>query len=540
MTKDSTGTGPQYREVGNGCRTIDVSPSDVRDRRLQQVIDAAVAGRPSEDKSSRVAICLHAGRYELQQPITLPEQHSNLAVRGCPEAAVISADPGFEKAFGRGLIVLVGANNVTITGPELEPPQIPAAMARVRASRQQGQVFAEAVNAVTANRWISIGIRPVHCAVLPITDCLFPFSLGAQATTLKAAPKPLGAVFGVGVFATSECVGLQLECNQFLCNRVPRLDGEGPQHALAGNLLTPAAVAPVGGKNAFRQFNRSQVGALLHNTHIRDNTFDPLSAAAVVLAELGTIRIWDNTIRCPYAGIWLVDATVVALTDLGVPGELKDQAGTVRTTFAIGPLNPVLLLLTAFGRTFPLPDLGALTQLASLPSMPPTRRNAETQKRRNAGEHARGIKRNNVEWDLEEPTTSWPDNLCLCLRAKRGHHLGRNKQQPDVQHRRSPGRRSPGRRQPSNHRKHRHHHERQPDITGSCRLPARCDHRQGHHRKPCAAHEQAIPSAARQLATPEHGRVTRHAGGRRDSWTAQPANVDLRLNKLTRHRHGRY
>jgi hypothetical protein len=539
MTQDSTGTGPQFRAVGNGCRIIDVRPSDVRDGRLQQLIDAAVPGRRGEGDSSRVTICLQPGRYELQEPITLREQHSNPALRGCPEAAVISAAPGFGTAFGQRLIVLIGVNNATITRLELELPQTLATLARVRASRRQGKAFAAAVDAIGANRYVSIGIRPVHCAAQTITNCLSRFTFGAQGTTYGAAPTPPGTVFRVGVFAASDWAGLQLKLIRFLCDRAPRLDAEGHRHALAGYLLTPAALAPADSKNAFRQFNRSQVGALLHNTHIRDNTFDGLSAAAVVLAELGTIRIWDNTIRCPYAGIWLVDATAAALTDLGgvfgVPSELKDQASTIRTTLAIGLLNPVLLLLTVFGRTFPLPDLGALTQLAT-----PAVDAADTQKRRNAGEQARGIKRNDVGWDLEEPTTSWPDNLCLCLRAKRGHDLGRNKQQPDVQHRRYPGRSSPGRRQPSNHRKHRHHHEREADITASCRLPARCDHRQGHHRKPCATHEQAIPSAARQLATPEHGRVTRHAGGRRDSWTAQPASVDLRLNMLTRHRHGRY
>lgn len=158
MTQDSTGTGPQFHEAGNGCRTIDESLPDVRDGRLQQLTDAAVADRPGEDSTSRVTICRQPRRYELQQPITLREQHSNLALRGRSETGVISATSGFETAFGHGLIVLVGATNVTITCLEVELPQIPAALTRVRASRQQCKAFADAVNAATANRWISIGI----------------------------------------------------------------------------------------------------------------------------------------------------------------------------------------------------------------------------------------------------------------------------------------------------------------------------------------------------------------------------------------------
>ena len=184
MTQDSTGAGPQFREAGNGCRTIDVSPSDVRDGRLQQLTGAAVACRAGEDSSTRVTICLQPGRYRLQQPITLREQHSNLALRGCPEATVINAATGFETAFSQGMIVLVGTNNVTITGLELDLPQVPAALASARASRQQGKAFADAANEVALGRWISIGIRPAHCAVLAITGICLIVTTAAALTDL--------------------------------------------------------------------------------------------------------------------------------------------------------------------------------------------------------------------------------------------------------------------------------------------------------------------------------------------------------------------
>ena len=227
----------------------------------------------------------------------------------------------------------------------------------------------------------------MHCAVLTISDCLFRFTLGAQVTTPEAAPAPPGTVFGVGVFAASDCAGLHLERNRFLYDPAPRPDVEGSQHALAGYLLTPVAVAPAGGKNAFRQFNGSQIGALLDDAVIRDNTFDGISAGVVVLAELGTIRIWDNIIRRSYAGIWLTDTTAAALTDLGgtfsVPSGLKDQAGAVRAAIAAGLLDPVLLLLTVFGRTFPLPDLGTLELATSAVDA------ADREKLQAAGEQAR-------------------------------------------------------------------------------------------------------------------------------------------------------
>jgi hypothetical protein len=366
---------------------IDVHPSDVSGRRLQQLIDVAAAGLPSDHNSSRVTISLQPGRCTLEQPLTLGQQHSNLTLSGCSEATVLSAAPGFEKAFGQGLIAMAGANSIAITGLELELPQVPAALARVRASHLQDKAFAAAVNTIAANRHVSIGMRPVHCAVLSTSDCLFRFTLGPQVTPPEAAPVRPGTVFGVGVFAASDCVGLQLERNRFLHDPALRIDAKGPQHALAGYLLTRAAVAQAGGKHAFRQFNGSQVGALLHDAVVRDNTFDGISVGVVVLADLGTIRIWDNTIRRSYAGLWLTDATAAALTDLGgafvVPGELKDQAGAVRAALAAGLLDPVLLLLTVFGRAFPLPDLGTM-ELATLAVDA-----ADTEKLQAAGEQAR-------------------------------------------------------------------------------------------------------------------------------------------------------
>ena len=225
---------------------IDVHPPDLRGGRLQQLIDTAAAGRAGNGNSSRVTIALKPGRYTLEQPITLGQQHSNLTLRGSPEATTLSAAPSFEKAFGQGMIVPAGASNVTITGLELELPQVPAALPKVRASQQQDKTFAAAVNAVAANRHISIGIRPVHCTALTISDCVFRFTLGTQVTAPAAAAPP-AAVFGAGVFAAADCVGLHLGRNRFLHDPPPRIGAEGPQHALAGYLLTPTTIAQTSG-----------------------------------------------------------------------------------------------------------------------------------------------------------------------------------------------------------------------------------------------------------------------------------------------------
>lgn len=78
--------------------------------------------------------------------------------------------------------MLDGADNLTITGLEPELPRVQDALLRVHASQQQVETLAAAVNAIAANRHVSIGNRPVHCFALTISDCVFQFTLSAQVT----------------------------------------------------------------------------------------------------------------------------------------------------------------------------------------------------------------------------------------------------------------------------------------------------------------------------------------------------------------------
>ena len=38
------------------------------------------------------------------------------------------------------------------------------------------------INADQANRWVSIGVRAINCAVLAVRDCLFRFTVGPHQT----------------------------------------------------------------------------------------------------------------------------------------------------------------------------------------------------------------------------------------------------------------------------------------------------------------------------------------------------------------------
>jgi hypothetical protein len=350
----------------SGCCTIEVRPSDAASGKLQALLDKAAAGRVLGDRAGRVTICFEPGRYELAEPLVIRQRHSNLTLRGCTEAAVISAKPGAEAQFGQGLFILADADNVTITGFEFELPQVPAAIAKISgaASGAFTSDVTRAINAELANRYVSIAIRPINCAVLEISDCLFRFTLGEHQGSLAAEQTMPRNVFGIGIFAAGGCWGLRLTRNRFLHEPEIPIDDQGVRRALVGYLLTPTATTrAVQGKavRARGALGTARLQAILEDAIITDNTFVGISAAVVALAELGTIRVWDNVVADCYGGVWLVDVAAAANTDIrGVyklPTDASGQVGYLSSAVSGGLLDPVLLYLLLVGETYPIPVL---------------------------------------------------------------------------------------------------------------------------------------------------------------------------------------
>src|SRR5262249_32646209 len=99
-------------------------------------------------------------------------------LEGCGEGVELAVKAGSEAAFRQGLIVLAHANDVRISGIELHLPQVPASTAAVRPQEKELSSFQKPIADVYANLFVSIGIRPLHCAQLEIDPCLFHFTVG--------------------------------------------------------------------------------------------------------------------------------------------------------------------------------------------------------------------------------------------------------------------------------------------------------------------------------------------------------------------------
>jgi hypothetical protein len=349
-----------------GCCTLDVGPGDAKAGKLQAKIDAITTARALGDHGSRVTVCFAPGRYELPEPLVLRKVHSNLHLQGCSEGAVILAAPGEEKAFAEGLFILADVDNVTISGMEFVMPQVPAVLGKVGGT--SGSVFSRdvvrAMNVLIANRYVSVAIRPINCAMLEIRDCLFRFSLGEHAGSAEIEQTMPRNVFGVAILAAGGAWGLRLERNRFLHHPVTPINDEerfGRVHLLAGYLLAQTAVSRVADTKT-RAIGSGRLPALLDNAEIVDNRFDGISAAVLVEAELGNVNVSNNVVEDCYSGILLIGATAAAYTNLvdkfEVSGAAQEAMRLARTAMAAGLLDPVLVELLTFASTFPLPRFG--------------------------------------------------------------------------------------------------------------------------------------------------------------------------------------
>lgn len=371
------------------CCTVSVHPSDATRQGLQEIIDAAVAHRAPHDRANTVTVCLCPGRYELPSPLVLDQTHNHLHLEGCGEGVVLAAQAGAEAEFVQGLIELVHADNVRISGIEFQMPQVPAATAKVRPQERELRSFQQPMAAVFNDLFVSIAIRPVHCAVLQIDHCLFRFTVGAGTRTPESEQTAERFVFGVGIFAASECWGMSVEHNRFLHDAPHRtvlarrpdperrqliergqlehtgdfasIEGIGT-HLLVGMLLAPSLVYRSKRSEMVERLpSGALVRSLLTRGRIRDNEFSGLTAAGILFAELGDVRIEDNTVRESYAGFALLSLRSLAFADLAgeytVAGNIREETlSQIGSVLVAGAADTMLVAVSVLARTYPLPD----------------------------------------------------------------------------------------------------------------------------------------------------------------------------------------
>jgi hypothetical protein len=172
------------KRQSGGCCTVVVKPEDLKGGiTLQSIVDR-FAQQPGLPNRNHITICLMPGIYGLPRSLELGPEHSNLTLEGCGDGAELQqAESSYDRDFIHGLIVLNRADSVTLRNLKFQLPI-------VRFDEESK---------------VSIGIRPLHCALLTVQNCLFQFQVNENIF-----------LFAVGIFAGSECWGLQLINNRFL------------------------------------------------------------------------------------------------------------------------------------------------------------------------------------------------------------------------------------------------------------------------------------------------------------------------------------
>ena len=331
------------RRLG-GCCTITLSADQLKGQNTLQGVLNRFTHR------EKIVVCLMPGIYELHEPLRLGKEHSNLTIEACHDGAVLKAAAGAEGKFLDGLVVLNHADNVTLRGLRFDLPQVPFLKAGGRLANLDTADFKKIAGSLINDLFVSIGVRPVHCALLTIENCLFRFSL----TESKD-------VFGVGIFAASECWGFRLAGCRFVHEEDFLRDQGRPFRLLAGYMLMPSISLKKGRTAVDRNFQRagSLTRTILHDARIEENLFSGVSIAALISSRTGVVAIERNTVRDCYAGFWLLAMPSLAFSssvqDIKVNRMYLDTAQGWQAAYGSAALDPLIVIGSSIARSYPLP-----------------------------------------------------------------------------------------------------------------------------------------------------------------------------------------
>jgi hypothetical protein len=343
---------PPLTAVRGGCCTVELQPSDVSGGTSLMALLASYANQ------GPVTFCLAPGTYTLTEPLVLSPGLSGITLQGCAEGVVLQGPGQPGPGFTLGLIVLQGANSVTIRGVELSVPLVgftPSAGAfggLPAANQALLQAYATGLE-------VAIGISASNAASLVVEDCAFTFPDPGQAN-----------VFGAGIYATGAMDDVEItRCTFQTANppvTVPFYDlaagnqAPSPYQLTVGYLqvailpeptkptLQPALARAILAENAGTRVAAEQAAAdaetaaaavsagaaaqigtaqiatdeiataqvaaaapsqLLQDFAIERCLFEGLTVPVLAITQLGTLRIDKNTVRDSYGGFWLYSIT---------------------------------------------------------------------------------------------------------------------------------------------------------------------------------------------------------------------------------------
>jgi pSer/pThr/pTyr-binding forkhead associated (FHA) protein len=271
-----------------GCCTLNIGPADLEGgASLQALLESHASTGP-------ITACLAPGTYTLTEPLVLGTGFDDLTLEACGPGVVLQgpSSPGSE--FVLGLIAVEGATSVTIRGLELSVPLVgfsPPAGSFASLSKANQPLL----GTFSTELQVAIGISADGSAGLTVEDCTFQLPDPGQANS-----------FGAGIFATGAMDDLKITGCTFQSVNPPTTV---PFYDLtAGNQIEPPYQLSFGylqvpGASAVSTDAPAQQ---LHDAAIEQGLFQGVTVPALVIAEIGTLRVAQNTVRSCYGGFWFV------------------------------------------------------------------------------------------------------------------------------------------------------------------------------------------------------------------------------------------
>jgi Family of unknown function (DUF6519) len=295
---------------GGGCCTVKVTPDDLAATPLKTLL-APYAGQ------GPITVCFAPGTYTLNEPLVFDATFANITLEGCGGRVALSGptNPGAE--FLLGLIVLEGPSAVTIRGIDVVQPLVsfvPPANAFTALSTAAGSTVNQTLlDEFGRNLLVAIGISAQNTPGLAVEDCTFALHIPDQA--LKSN------IFAAGIFASGSLTEATVSRCTFATpapSTVPFYDlAAGNQPPFPYRLSFGYLQAPVSAPQSSPPASPPAAPAigLLHDATIEACRFLGVTVPALVVAQLGTIRVNNNTIQDCYGGIWLLSMANSALTN---------------------------------------------------------------------------------------------------------------------------------------------------------------------------------------------------------------------------------
>jgi hypothetical protein len=332
----------QHRSAG--CCTVTLRPEDVAadPLALQKAADQFLGA------AGGTAVCLSTGTFVLSQPLLLTKGHSGLSIEGCHGAVVIQASPKTKpQEFIQGLVVVAGADSITLKGLTFNPPAVELALAL----RENKNALASLGSVANESAKVMWGLRVRDCTRLTVTGCSFQLS------------PPAGETFGAGIFASGICSALEVSDNQFTSparvstpstiERRMSVSIAAPRAqagAITGFLMAPSIkldTATTRTESISAGKSSIYLPAVLTESEFVGNSMSGLSVAFLVTAALGAIKLADNDVTDCVGGVWLAGIHPTTFADAVAVVELLD----LEVPQGAAPAKALILAML-----YPLPD----------------------------------------------------------------------------------------------------------------------------------------------------------------------------------------